>query len=72
MSVQQLANVIATAVKEARSTIGMAERGVISGNTVTTNHGVFTYSVCCPIQIYDGKMVWLQVCEDGTAVIIGD
>lgn len=72
MSVQQLASVIAAAVKQANSTVGMAERGTISGTSVVTNHGAYTYSLACPINVYDGKVVWLQVTEDGTAVIIGD
>ena len=70
--VQRLANVIATAVKQANSTVGMAERGTISGTTVITNHGAYTYDLACPVNVYDGKVVWLQITEDGTAVIIGD
>ena len=72
MSVQQLANTIAAAIKEARSTVGMAERAVISGSTVVTNHGVYTYDSACPLNLYEGKTVWVQITEDGIAVIIGD
>lgn len=73
MNVQTLANLIATAVKTARSTIGMAERAEIKGNTVITGHGVFPFVAICPVDIYDGKQVWIQITEDGrTAVVIGD
>ena len=72
MSVQQLASVIATAVKTATSTIGMAEKGIISGGTVVTVHGVYRIASACPINLYDGRQVWVQVSEDGkTAVVIG-
>lgn len=72
MSVQRLANLIATAVKIATSTIGMAERGIISGGTVVTTHGVYKIASACPINLYDGRQVWVQVTEDGkTAVVIG-
>jgi hypothetical protein len=72
MSVQQLASVIATAVKTATSTIGMAEKGIISGGTVVTTHGVYKIASACPINLYDGRQVWVQVTDDGkTAVVIG-
>lgn len=72
MSVQQLANLIATAVAQANSTVGMAERAVVSGGVVTTNHGSYAYDVVCPITLYDGKEVWIQVTQSGNAIIIGD
>jgi len=72
MSVQKLANLIATAVKEARSTVGAAERATVSGESVVTSHGVYGYDLACPINIYDGKVVWVQISQDGTAVIVGD
>lgn len=72
MGVQQLASVIATAVKTATSTIGMAEKGIISGGTVVTTHGVYKIASACPLNLYDGRQVWVQVTEDGkTAVVIG-
>ena len=72
MSVQQLANLIATAVKKANDTVGMAEQGIISGGTVVTTHGVYRIASACPINLYDGRQVWVQVSEDGkTAVVIG-
>ena len=72
-AVQQLATLIATAVREANSTIGMAERATVSGSNVVTNHGVYPYDVVAPINLYDGKSVWIQVAESGdVAVIIGD
>ena len=72
MGVQQLANVIATAVKKATDTVGMAERGIISGGTVVTTHGIYKIASACPINLYDGRQVWVQVSEDGrTAVVIG-
>lgn len=72
MNVESLANLIAHSIKEAKSKIGMAERAIVSGDTVTTTHGVFAYDVVCPVDLYDGKEVWIQISEDGTAVIIGD
>lgn len=72
MSVQKLANVIAKAVNEARSTVGMAERATVSGDVVVTGHGVYAYDCICPITLYEGKPVWIQVTQDGNAVIIGD
>lgn len=72
MSVQILANVIADAVNRANSTIGMAERGTISGTNVITSHGAYAYDTCCPVDIYEGKEVWVQITYDGNALIIGD
>lgn len=72
MSVQRLANIIATAVAEARSTVGKAERATVSGDSVVTNRGSYSYDLVCPINLYDGKSVWIQVTEDGRAIIIGD
>ena len=73
MSVQHLAGVIANAIKIANDTIGMAERGIVNGDTIVTNHGVYKIAMACPINIYDGKQCWVQVSEDGkTAVVIGD
>ena len=70
--VQNLANLIATAVAQANSTVGMAERAVVSGGVVTTHHGSYAYDVVCPINLYDGKEVWIQVTQSGNAIIIGD
>ena len=72
MSVQRLANYIATAVKTAKSTVGKAERATVKGGSVATNHGVYGYVCVAPINLYDGKQVWIQIAEDNTAVIIGD
>ena len=72
MSVQKLANTIAKAVFEARSTVGMAERATVSGDMVVTGHGVYAYDCVCPINLYNGKMVWIQVTDAGNAIIIGD
>lgn len=72
MSVQRLATVIATAVKTARDTVGKAERATISGSSVVTSHGVYGFVCCCPVDIFDGKQVWVQIADDDTAVIIGD
>lgn len=73
MSMQRLANLIATAVAQANSTIGMAERATVQGDTVVTNHGAYQYEACCPINLYDGKTVWVQIADGGgVAVIIGE
>ena len=72
MSVQRLADLIASAVIYANSTRGMAERAIVSGDTVVTTHGAYAYDVVCPINLYDGKEVWIQLTEDDIAVIIGD
>lgn len=71
-AVQQLASTIANAVKKANSTVGMAEQAVVSGGSVVTSHGIYSYTLCCPIDIYDGKTVWIQITDSGDAVIIGD
>ena len=72
-AVQKLAETIALAVKEATSTIGMAERATVSGDIVITSHGAYPYATACPINLYDGKQVWVQITADkATAVIIGD
>lgn len=71
-SIQELANVIAKAVREARSTVGMAERATVAGDTVVTGHGAYAYDLVCPINVYDGKQVWIQVTQDGNAIIVGD
>ena len=70
--VQRLATLIATAVQKANSTVGMAERGIISGGRVVANSGTYNYDAACPLNLYDGKQVWIQVTEDGIALIIGD
>ena len=72
MSVRDLALYLANLIQESRSRVGMAERATIAGNSVITNHGAYTYDAACPVSLYDGKSVWVQVAEDGTAVIIGD
>lgn len=72
-SIDRLANIIAQAVHTATSTIGMAERAIVSGQTVITSHGAYTYDVVCPVALYDGKSVWVLITADkSTAVIIGD
>ena len=72
MSVQHLASLIATAVKKATDTVGMAEKGIISNGTVVTTHGVYKIAAACPLNLYEGRQVWVQVTEDGkTAVVIG-
>lgn len=72
MSVQKLADVIATAVAEARSTRGMAEIGVVNGSNIVTNRGIFPYDLAVDIALYDGKQVWVQMSEEGIAVIVGE
>lgn len=72
MSVLQLGRYLATMIHTAQSTVGMAERATIAGDSVITSHGAYTYDAACPIALYDGKQVWVQIAEDGTAVIIGD
>jgi len=70
MYIEQLANYLAQCMN--KDDVGMAERGVISGSTVVTDTGSYYYEAACPIDLYTGKQVWVQVAEDGTAVIIGD
>lgn len=72
MSVLNLANYLADTIRRARDTVGMAERGTIAGNSVITSRGAYSYDAACPITLYDGKNVWVQVAQDGTAVVIGD
>ena len=72
MSVESLARTIRTAVDIARNTNGKAQKGVYSGGVVNCNGT--TYSAICavPINLYNGKAVWVQVTDNGVAVIIGD
>ena len=72
MGVQELANVIATAVREARSTKGMAQKGVISGDRVIGDNGTYVYDAVCPITLYDNKQVWYVLSDTNVAVIVGD
>ena len=72
MSVQNLANMIAAAVKKANDKTGMAEKGIITGDRVVCEGGAFSYDAACPVNLYDGKQVWVQRTADGIAVIIGD
>lgn len=71
MSVQQLANVIATAVNYVNSTRGMATRGIIAGDTVSCDGGTYAYDLACPINLYDGKEVWCVEADSGVMVIVG-
>ena len=72
MSIQKLADIIAGAVAEARSTRGMAELGVVSGSDIVTNRGVFPYDLAVDIDLYEGKQVCVQMSEDNVAVIVGE
>lgn len=72
MSVQQLAIFLGECLKQVRDKTGMAELATISGDNVVTSHGVYTYDSTIPAPLYNGKQVWVQISEDGTAVIIGD
>ncbi len=72
MSVQRLANTIAKAVQEATSKRGMAELATVSDDIVITPHGAYGFDTCCPVNLYNGKTVWIQLTEQGNAVIIGE
>ena len=72
MSIQKLADIIAGAVAEARSTRGMAEKGIVNGSDIVTNRGVFPYDLAVDIDLYEGKQVWVQMSEDNVAVIVGE
>ena len=72
MSVHALAVYLAEQIKKAQDNSGVAERAVVSGSTVVTGHGAYAYDLACPVNMYDGKTVWVQLSNDGTAVVIGD
>ena len=72
MSVQALADVIAGAIKTARDTTGKAQHGVYSGGMVTVDTGCYSAVKAVPVNLYEGKQVWVQISAEGTAVIIGE
>lgn len=72
MSVKQLADIIAKAVHETHSRVGAVERGIVSGNTVVTNYGTFPYIAVCPIDIYDGKIVYGMQSDDNNFIVVGE
>ena len=72
MSVESLANTVATAIKAVRDNKGKAEYGVYSGGMVTVESGTYSAVKAVPINLYDGKQVWVQLSADGVAVIIGE
>lgn len=71
-AVQELADLIANAVRAAQNTVGMIERGTVSGTNVVTNNGVYAYDLTCPINVYEGKQVYGMVSDEGVFVIVGD
>ena len=70
MSMQALANFLADILN--RDDVGVAERGTIAGDSVVTSRGSYSYELACPVNVYDGKEVWVQIAEEGIAVVIGD
>ena len=72
MSVADLANTLAKAVQKAREENGKAQSGVYSGGQVTTASGTYTAIKAVPVNLFDGKQVWVQVTATGSAIIIGD
>ena len=71
-NVHRLAQIIATAIDKANSTVGMAERCIVAGDRVIGESGTYTYDPACPVNLYDGKQVWGVLSESGTMVIVGD
>lgn len=72
MSVERLAATVAEAIRKISDTRGVAEYGVYSSGQVTISSGTFPAVKAVPVNLYDGKQVWVQLTESGTAVIIGD
>jgi len=72
MSIQKLADTIAKAVTVAKDTNGKARRGVYSGGMVTVDIGTFPAVKAVPVNLYNGKQVWVQITAGNTAIIIGD
>lgn len=72
MGVQQLASLIQEAIIAAKGK-GQAKRAIYMGNnTVNVNGQVYQSVLAVPITLWQGKQVWVQITENGTAVIIGD
>lgn len=72
MSVQRLANTIAQAVKYVQDTRGKAQHGVYNNGMVTLDTGTIPATKAVPINLYNGKQVWVQVTNGNTAIIIGE
>ena len=72
MSVLELANTIAKAVKYTQDNSGKAKLGVYNNGFVSTDVGNLAAVKAVPVNLYNGKMVWVQVTANNTAVIIGD
>ena len=72
MSVQTLATVIADAINIARNKNGKAQKGTYSHGFVTVEEGTLPAIKAVPVNLYEGKIVWVQVTEDKNAVIIGE
>ena len=72
MSIQRLADTIANAVKFVNDTRGKAEIGIYNNGMVTLERGTVPATKGVPVNLYNGKQVWVQVTSGNTAVIIGD
>lgn len=70
--VNRLANTIAGAIRLAHDTNGKAQYGVYNGGRVTVDTGTYPAVKAVPVNLYEGKQVWVQISADGNAVIIGD
>ena len=72
MSVETLARTIRTAVDIARNTNGKARKGIYTAGVINCDGTAYSAVCAVPINLYDGKSVWVQVADNGVAVIIGD
>ena len=72
MSVEKLAATVAEAIRTISDTRGKAEYGVYSAGQVTVNSGTYSAVKAVPVNLYEGKQVWVQITATGSAVIIGD
>ena len=72
MSVADLANTLAKAIQKARDENGKAQQGVYNDGYVTVDSGTYGAVTAVPVNLYNGKQVWVQVTATGSAVIIGD
>lgn len=71
MSVKLLAETIAK-MRKAGNNTGIAQRGVYSGGSVITEQGTFPAIKAVPVNLYNGKQVWVQITAEKSAIIIGE
>lgn len=72
-NVEKLAKAIGDAVYYTKNFSGKAQYAAWHGGNVTVKEGTIPAVPAVPVNLYEGKMVWVQLTEGNRlAVIIGD